>query len=414
MKKKSNNRFPKLLLLSASLWIGASGIWAQHFDPNNQLLWQISGKGIKKPSYLFGSYHSNDNRLFKFSDSTYAALLNADAVVLEADIYSLFTEYDPRVENITLQFDGSGKPYTSDKKASLTKYGSEDGRPQFLDAYFQQVAYNAHKRFFPLESVEEQLEAYENITYHNFKEYSLNTLSLSQENILQTYLTGDIENMREMLKSQLAISGNAYNLLITNRNIIMANGIDSLCRKQGLFVAVGAAHLAGPEGIIQLLRNKGFIVRQVSATYAETPSPAEIALRKFNNYTYDDPAHSFTAVFGGKPKVDSSFRTYKLVYQEMGQGNTFWIEVSKNSEQTELSSRLDELFNNPNSSGIQEITLPNDIQAFEGITNIYGTGDCWQRVFIYKNQLFKLTCFGGNKFMNSDRYKKFFDRVVVY
>lgn len=388
-------------------------LFSQRYDPDNQLLWQISGKGLKKPSYLYGSYHSNDNRLFKFSDSTYAALLNADAVVLEADIYSLFTQYDPREENIVLNIDGSGKPYTSDKKASRTKYGSEDGRPQFLDAYFQQVAYNAGKRFFPLESVEEQLQAYENITYHNFKEYSLSTLSLSQENILQTYLHGDIDNMRQMLKAQLAVSGNAYNLLITNRNITMANGIDTLCRKQGLFVAVGAAHLAGPEGIIQLLKNKGYTLRQVLASYAESPSPAEIALRKFNSYTYMDPERGFSAVFGGKPKADSTARSFKLVYQEMGQGNTFWVEVIHDDEELSLSSRLGDLFTNSNQSGIIELTLPGGVQAFEGITNIYGTGDCWRRVFIYNDQVFKLTCYGGNKFMNSDRYKRFFDRVVL-
>lgn len=414
MVKQSNNNFLFTILLTGFFCTEVCLPFAQRFDPSNQLLWQISGKGIKKPSYLYGSYHSNDNRLFKFSDSTYSALLNADAVVLEADIYSLFTQYDPRAESIVLQVDGSGRPYTSDKKASLTKYGSEDGRPQFLDAYFQQVAYNAGKRFFPLESVEEQLEAYENITYHNFKEYSLNTLSLSQERILQTYLSGDIDNMREMLKSQLAISGNAYNLLITNRNVVMANGIDSLCRKQGLFVAVGAAHLAGTEGIIQLLKNKGFTVRQVSATYADAPTPAEIALRKYNSYTYDDPVHSFSAVFGGKPKVDSTVRAFKLVYQEMGQGNTFWIEVCKNNDPKELSSRLEELFNNPNPSSIDEVKLSNDVQAFEGITNIFGTGDCWRRVFIYKNQLFKITCYGGNKFMNSKRARQFFDRIVLY
>lgn len=410
MNYKSENRFIALLILA--LCFTHSSAFSQRLEPNNQLLWQISGKGLKRPSYLYGSYHSNDNRIFKFSDSTYAALLHADAVVLEADIYSLFNEYDPRIGNNGLQFDSRGNPYTSDKKASLTKYGSEDGRPQFLDAYFQQIAYNSNKRFFPLESVQEQLDAFENITYNNFKDYSLNTLSLSQENILQTYLKGDIENMRDMLKSQLAVSANAYNLLITNRNIIMANGIDSLCRKQSLFVAVGAAHLAGPEGIIQLLKNKGFTVKHVSATFTETPTPAEVSLRKFNSYKYEDTLRNFSVVFGGKPKTEKSSNAFKLVYQEMGQGNTFWVEVRNNEESIELRSRVKDLFTTDKAPS--EIKLAGDIPAFEGITYIYGVGNCWMRVFVYKNQLFKLTCYGGNKFMNSDRYKKFFDKVELH
>ena len=387
---------------------------SQQYDPDNQLLWQITGKGLKKPSYLFGSYHSNDTRLFEFSDSTFSAILNAEAIVLEADIYSLFTLYDSRDEKIQLEIDANGKPYTSNKKASSTKYGNENGRPQFLDAYFQQIAYNSGKKFFPLESVQSQMDAYENITYHNYKEFSISTLSLSEENILQTYLSGDIESMRQSLKAQLAVSANAYNLLITNRNVLMAKGIDSLCRKHSLFVAVGAAHLAGKEGIIQLLKNKGYTVRQVGATFSDKPTKSEITLRKFNTYLYSDTAHHFSAVFGGMPKADTTAKNFKIVYQEMGQGNTYIIEVLPIDNSVVLSDKVDDLFYTSQASNIQEIIISNDIQAFEGIANIYGLGDCWRRVFIYKDQLFKLTCYGGNKFMNSDRYKKFFDRVVTF
>ncbi len=387
---------------------------SQQYDPDNQLLWQITGKGLKKPSYLFGSYHSNDTRLFEFSDSTFSAILNAEAIVLEADIYSLFTLYDSRDEKIQLEIDANGKPYTSNKKASSTKYGNENGRPQFLDAYFQQIAYNSGKKFFPLESVQSQMDAYENITYQNYKQFSISTLSLSEENILQTYLRGDIEQMRQSLKAQLAVSANAYNLLITNRNVLMAKGIDSLCKKHSLFVAVGAAHLAGKEGIIQLLKNKGYTVRQVGATFSDKPTKSEITLRKFNTYLYSDTAHHFSAVFGGMPKADTTSKNFKIVYQEMGQGNTYIIEVLPIDNSEALSDKVDDLFYTSQSSNIQEIIVSNDIQAFEGIANIYGLGDCWRRVFIYKDQLFKLTCYGGNKFMNSDRYKKFFDRVVTF
>ncbi len=387
---------------------------SQQYDPDNQLLWQISGKGLKKPSYLFGSYHSNDARLFEFSDSTFSAILNSEAIVLEADIYSLFTLYDTRDEKIQLEIDTNGKPYTSNKKASSTKYGNENGRPQFLDAYFQQIAYNSGKKFFPLESVQSQIDAYENISYQNYKQFSISTLSLSEENILQTYLSGDIEQMRQSLKAQLAVSANAYNLLITNRNILMAKGIDSLCKKHSLFVAVGAAHLAGKEGIIQLLKNKGYTVRQVGATFSDKPTTAEIALRKFNSFLFTDPTHHFTAVFGGMPKADTTAKNFKIVYQEMGQGNTYIIEVLPFDNFTVLSDKVDDLFYTSQALNIQEIIISNDIQAFEGIANIYGLGDCWRRVFIYKDQLFKLTCYGGNKFMNSDRYKKFFDRVVTF
>lgn len=394
--------------------LGSMSADAQRLDPGNQLLWQITGKGLTKPSYLYGSFHSNDVRLFHFTDSMCAALLHADAVVLEADIYSMFTEYDTRIGNPDLKYDAFGNPYTSDKTASRTKYGDENGRPQFLDAYFQQIAYNSGKLFFPLETVEDQLEVFENINYRKFSDLSVKSLTLTQENILQTYLKGDIENMRQIMQSQLSMSANAYALLITNRNEIMAAGIDSLCRKRSLFVAVGAAHLAGTEGIISLLRAKGFTVRQVLASYAEKPTAAELKLRQFNSYNYSDSVFHFAAVFGGKPKVDKDHSGTRLTYQEMGQGNTFSVTIEKMDGEIALSSQIDDLMNKAEKSEIREIVLPNGSTAYEGIGYELDYGLCWKRIFVHDGHLFRLICFGGNKFMNSNRPKQFFERVVLY
>lgn len=408
--KKSKLSFSFIVV---SLIVGALPIngFAQPSNSSNQLLWEITGKGLKKPSYLFGTYHSNDNRVFKLSDSTYYALYHSKAVVLEADIYGMFNDYDVRTENYTMQVDNSGKGYTKNKKASLTKYGNEDGRPQFLDAYFQQIAYNSNKQFFHLETVEDQLTAYESITY---KDFNIANFSWTKDHIMETYISGDIDNMRQIMKSQLSVSGNAYNLLITNRNIIMANGIDTLIRKNNAFIAVGAAHLAGPEGIVQLMRTKGFHLRPVMATFSETPIKEELELRKFNQYKYTDNNYHFTAIFGGMPKSEMNDGHFKLTYQEMGQGNTYWIEIYPNEKNRELKAQLEDLFSSPKTSKPKELTLDKDIKAYEGLTYIYEIGDCWRRVFIYKGNVFKITCFGGNKFMNSDRYKTFFNRIQLH
>src|SRR6187549_3085703 len=47
------------------------------------LLWQITGNGLKKPSYLFGTMHVSNKLAFHLSDSFYYALKNVDAVALE-------------------------------------------------------------------------------------------------------------------------------------------------------------------------------------------------------------------------------------------------------------------------------------------------------------------------------------------
>lgn len=404
-----------ILLLYASVIVFSTFTgFSQPLSSGNQLLWQISGKGLKKNSYLFGTFHSNDNRVFQFSDSTYFALLKSDAIVLEADIYSMFDEYDSRLENYNMIFDPSGRSYTTSKKASTTKYGNEDGRPQFLDAYLQQFAYNSNKKFFALETVKEQLVAYENITYSSQKEYNFGNLTIGKDYSIDTYRNGDIEGIRQMLKTQLSVSGNAYNLIITNRNIVMANGIDTLIRKHNCFIGIGAAHLAGEEGVIQLLRNKGYTLRPIIAVYSPTPTKEAVEIRKYNSTTYVDSLHRFSAVFGGVPKVNDVDGHRKLIYQEMGQGNTYLIEVYANESNKTIENQLDDFFSSNNNIKPREIWLDNQIQAFEGNTFIYDIGDCWRRVFIYEGNIFKITCYGGNKFMNSDRYRKFFNQINLF
>lgn len=389
------------------------GLKAQSVEANNQLLWQISGNGLKKPSYLFGSYHSNDPRVFKFSDSIYSAFLNAEAIVLEANIYELFTEYDMRLKTADLKFDSNGKPYTSDHKATQTKYGSEDGRPQFLDLYFQQMAYNMGKTFYYLETIEQQMEAFDFVYERTTTQKSLQQLKIVEDNLFNTYLRGDIEAVNNLIKRQLNDSKNAYDRLITKRNISMVNGLDTLFRKKNLFIAVGCGHLGGTEGIINLLRKKGYILRQVIATYSTEKTEAELKINSYNKYYYSNEKYGFKAVFGGKPMIDTNVNFFRLVYQEMGQGNTYIIEI-ENLTKEDLKSYASDVIDLPEGSTLKELKHQNRFDAFEGVGYEFASGLSWKRVFSINGKLIKLICYGGNKFMNSNRPQIFFKQVEFY
>src|SRR5580692_8014940 len=49
------------------------------------ILWEISGNGLSKPSYLFGSMHISNKEVFHLSDSFYMAIRSCDVVALEVD-----------------------------------------------------------------------------------------------------------------------------------------------------------------------------------------------------------------------------------------------------------------------------------------------------------------------------------------
>ena len=107
----------------------------------------LTDDNLKAPSYLFGTLHTNDKRVFKFSDSLYYALDNAESIVLERDIFNLFGERELRINKPNFLIDKNGDPYSSSSFPTRTIYGDEDGMPQFLDAYFQDYCYNAGKKF---------------------------------------------------------------------------------------------------------------------------------------------------------------------------------------------------------------------------------------------------------------------------
>jgi uncharacterized protein YbaP (TraB family) len=395
----------------AIVFLGLTGFSFGQTDTSSyQLLWEITGKKLKKPSYLFGSMHSNDPRLFQFPDSLYVAFAKADAVVLETDVAALFDEYDVRLDAFNLEILSKNKPYTNSRDATSTIYGSEDGRPQFLDAYFQQTGYCGGKAFFALEGLEDQLKAAEKISALQDKPSALSKLLFSKEAFVQSYIHGDIAALSKMLKAQLEGAPGAYETLITKRNIVMANGLDTLIRKRSVFCAVGSGHLYGTEGIIQLLRLKGYSVRPVKATYTATPIPAKQQVGSWRSYTVTKDTFDFSITLSGKPLEFENATDYRFIYQELGQGNTFELIVRPTDDK--LSDYKATFIDNQRVRPT-ELTLANGLKAVEGMYHDDWKGLQWKRVIIKDDRTYILICYGGNKFMHSDRPKKYFDRLVL-
>ena len=79
----------RTLLLAICTILFFSDSFAQTTKIKNKkypsLLWEITGKGMKKPSYLFGTMHVSSKMVFHLSDSFYLGIKNADVVALETN-----------------------------------------------------------------------------------------------------------------------------------------------------------------------------------------------------------------------------------------------------------------------------------------------------------------------------------------
>src|SRR3954470_24072451 len=95
----------RLSLLSVIVFIWATAVIAQKKQARRypSLLWEITGNGLTKPSYLFGTMHVSSKMVFHLSDSFYLGIKNADVVALETDMSTWqedFSRYDMEGEGM--------------------------------------------------------------------------------------------------------------------------------------------------------------------------------------------------------------------------------------------------------------------------------------------------------------------------
>lgn len=401
-------------LVSLLSVIELSGIacWAQTIQSENELLWEISGNGLKQKSYLFGSLHSNDKRLFQLSDSTYYAMDQAKAIVLETDVFSLFDEWDTRREDVKMLFDNQGNPYTGSNKASKTIYGNEDGMPQFLDAYFLEYCYNANKKFFPLESVQDQLDMVTEWSQFDMSGIGYNALNITQEKMIEFYIKGDITSLDRMMHVNLSVSPGLYEEMIVNRNVVMLKGLDSLISSSSVFCAVGAGHLSGESGLINLLRKKGYRLRKVTSSFSENAIPEKNSVRSKRSFVYANDSIGLVAVFPGKPLESKIWEDHPyLVYREMGQGNTYSLEIVPIDGSLSLEEQAAIYIASPDATHYNHVFLDDGSEIYEGLSDTYPEGYHWVRILQSDKYMLILKAYGGNKFMNSNRPKLFFSKV---
>jgi uncharacterized protein YbaP (TraB family) len=272
----------------------------------NSLLWEISGNGLKKPSYLFGTMHVSDKLAFHLGDSFYTAIKSADIVALETNPESWQDDYSQSVffrgrrngSNL-LNLYANRWEWPSDHmrittfaidryeeaiKAALAvepsmingmlyrTYGgqSEDFEEDtFLDMYIFQTGKKLGKRVSGVENFQESeklvMEAYKAMVRDQNKKrrsYDYEGMMTNPKKVEDAYRKGDLD-LLDSLENLTVFSDAFQEKFLYRRNEIQANSIDSIVKKMSLFVGVGAAHLPGRRGVIELLRQKGYTLRPV-------------------------------------------------------------------------------------------------------------------------------------------------------
>jgi uncharacterized protein YbaP (TraB family) len=268
------------------------------------LLWEIKGKGMPGPSYLFGTMHVSSKMAFNLSDSFYLGIKNAQVVALETNPGTWqedFSKYDMMDEYMRLmQGYRSGsyaepREYLSIHSLKLTsyekmmeaalysnpsvinnflyrsnsEYSSDFEEDTYLDLHIFQAGRKLGKKICGVEDFDGSMqlvkEAYADAAKEkNKKERSYDVdEDLSFRHLEEAYRTGNLDLLDTINKvnSQSAAFDEKF---MYKRNEIQARSIDSILKKgQRLFVGVGAAHLPGQRGVIEMLRRMGYTLRPI-------------------------------------------------------------------------------------------------------------------------------------------------------
>lgn len=298
-----NNTIFVLLFLLAACGSSQKAVYAPgELAPKEQsLLWKISGNGLKKPSYLYGTIHLIPKDQFVLTESTREAFDDSERVVFEIDMKEM-TNLRTQFKLMSKAFMAGGKTLrdllpaedyafvhakieetgipasmlerlkplfvssmlTGDSEGGM---GAADSRMTSVEMELYRMARRRRFETGGLETAEYQMSVFDSIPYEAQAKMLLQTLRSSSgdsdgefEKMLELYRNQDIQGMQSMLQEEGYGIDQYENLLLTNRNENWIPIMDRLMREKPTFFAVGAGHLGGERGVVALLRKAGYRV----------------------------------------------------------------------------------------------------------------------------------------------------------
>ncbi len=260
----------------------------------NSLLWKVEGEEIKT-SYLFGTIHFIPADEFAFSDKVLQNMEQCQTLVLEMDVsdqqkqlemvqlmqmpngetledyctpeeYSKLTEAAKSMPGMSIEQLKLFKPLmmTSLLQMTLTGEAMTSIEQELID-----LAQQKGTRLKEFETAEFQLSLFDDMPIDeqidDLIEGYIDNKSKTQSifsDLVKSYKSEDLSAIQKIIKQETK-DENFIPKLLDERNADWSEKVGMLCKEESCFIAVGAAHLPGQQGLIQLLRDKGYTVTAV-------------------------------------------------------------------------------------------------------------------------------------------------------
>jgi uncharacterized protein YbaP (TraB family) len=290
--------------LAALFWLSLLSVSAisQSSGDKHTLLWKISGNGLENSSYLFGTIHMICQEDAELSSNFKKAIRNCDEVYFEVDLDNLFeifgamgkmkmkgdttlrdllTDSDYQKVKRYFEENGSMMPFSMLEtfKPMLAASTLEEGslpceNSTMMEQVILKEAKACDKKIKGLETMSYQAGILDSIPYKMQAEQLVAYIDHSDRNdntdtdtemkeMFKAYKEQDLNKLEMMMiQSDMGLSG-FTDILLYHRNENWVNRLKTLMPGKSLVIAVGAGHLPGEKGLINLLRKQGYTVTPV-------------------------------------------------------------------------------------------------------------------------------------------------------
>lgn len=263
---------------------------------NNSLLWEISGNGLKKPSYIYGTFHMMCKDDIRFGENVQKAINGAEEVYFEMDLD------DPANTLGALLYMNMSNGKTlqdfvsADEYLRLEKFFKDSLRtalktfqkmkPAMLEAFLYpkmlpcktlsgvdqelvKMATRAKKEIKGFETIAFQSAVFDSIPYSQQAGSLLKTIdSLAKyrlffDTMLRVYKTQRMEEIESLFSQSEFGMAEGMEFLLDRRNVNWVAQLKNILPTTNIFMAVGAGHLPGKMGIIALLKKEGYTLKPI-------------------------------------------------------------------------------------------------------------------------------------------------------
>ncbi len=275
-----------LLVMLSSVTFGQTG---------SSLLWEISGNGLEKPSYLFGTIHLKCPDDLTISENVKEVFAQTDQLVLELDMDDPNFMVEAQQQSVNASMKNLSTELSQEELAAMNTFfkkhygadmtqlgilkpfallsmvlpkGLDCETPASYEGAFMELAQAEEEEVLGLETLEDQFSIFDKVPVkeqYGWVLHYVNDEEKLKEDIskmIASYDTQDVDEVLAIMKDFPEYEDLMEDLLY-KRNEKWVAKIEGFAKEKPTLFAVGAAHLGSERGVIALLQKAGYKVKPI-------------------------------------------------------------------------------------------------------------------------------------------------------